>query len=532
MQSTNGTPGNPEELKMDAKSLREAMKEKAKRLSGATSEKVDASTFTPAEPLNADVKTGARPVSRRAFKVGGKVEGAEAMTHAGRKPRKSGGKAEYANALVNRNVKDANEEREGKKHVGGFKKGGRTGKMDGGEMTRPMPRPSREMMDEMDIRSPRSVTSSPQPMPRPSPDRMKEIMDAAEYKKYQDMLDRAATSGDGHKNGGKAEKKSGGALKMIAPALNMVKDRGKAIAGGLLAGMKKGGKAEKFEGSAKDEMQDKKLAKKHGMSMKEWEASKADEKHDKQESMKGLKSGGRAAKMNGGSMDTQQASPAGMGLGLKSGGKAERMHHKDCMCKACGGAAMGDKDHKHSDHHREGRKDGGGLYANIHAKRERGEKMRDAGDKGAPSAKDFKEAARTARKSGGKVGKSNISINIYPHTAEKPGAAPVPSAGMPPMGAGAMPPAMPRPPMPAPSPMPSAPPPAHMSLPPGLQQAMAGAAGAGPMPPAGGPMPPPMMARKAGGKVVYPITGGAGGGRARKEKVAAYGEKMNKDLNK
>jgi hypothetical protein len=277
---------------------------------------------------------------------------------------------------------------------------------------------------------------------------------------------------------------------MIAPALNMVKDRGKAIAGGLLAGMKKGGKAEKFEGSAKDEMQDKKLAKKHGMSMKEWEASKADEKHDKQESMKGLKSGGRAAKMNGGSMDMQQASPAGMGLGLKSGGKAERMHHKDCMCKACGGAAMGDKDHKHSDHH------------------------------------------RTARKSGGKVGKSNISINIYPHTAEKPGAAPVPSAGMPPMGAGAMPPAMPRPPMPAPSPMPSAPPPAHMSLPPGLQQAMAGAAGAGPMPPAGGPMPPPMMARKAGGKVVYPITGGAGGGRARKEKVAAYGEKMNKDLNK
>jgi hypothetical protein len=195
-------------------------------------------------------------------------------------------------------------------------------------------------------------------------------------------------------------------------------------------------KLKKFEGSAKDEMQDKKLAAKRGMSMKEWESSKADDKHDKQESMKGLKDGGKA------------------------------MHHDDCMCKACGGSAMA-------------KKNGGGLYANINAKRKRGEKMRDAGDKGAPTAQAFKDAERTARKSGGKVGKSNISINIFPHTAEKAGAMPVPPAGMPPMGA----PPMMRPPMPAPSPMPSAPPPAHMSLPPGLMSAMSGAAGASPMPP-------------------------------------------------
>jgi hypothetical protein len=43
-----------------------------------------------------------------------------------------------------------------------------------------------------------------------------------------------------------------------------------------------------------------------------------------------------------------------------------------------------------------------GLYANIHRKRERikagsGEKMKKAGAKGAPSAKDFKEAAKTAK---------------------------------------------------------------------------------------------------------------------------------------
>ena len=44
-----------------------------------------------------------------------------------------------------------------------------------------------------------------------------------------------------------------------------------------------------------------------------------------------------------------------------------------------------------------------GLYANISAKRERikagsGEKMRKVGTKGAPTAKDFKQAAKTAKK--------------------------------------------------------------------------------------------------------------------------------------
>ena len=44
-----------------------------------------------------------------------------------------------------------------------------------------------------------------------------------------------------------------------------------------------------------------------------------------------------------------------------------------------------------------------GLYANIHAKRERieagsGEKMNKVGSKKAPSSKDFKDAAKTAKK--------------------------------------------------------------------------------------------------------------------------------------
>lgn len=46
---------------------------------------------------------------------------------------------------------------------------------------------------------------------------------------------------------------------------------------------------------------------------------------------------------------------------------------------------------------------GDGLYANIAAKRKRiatgsGEKMNKVGSKDAPSAKDFKDAAKTAKK--------------------------------------------------------------------------------------------------------------------------------------
>jgi hypothetical protein len=48
-----------------------------------------------------------------------------------------------------------------------------------------------------------------------------------------------------------------------------------------------------------------------------------------------------------------------------------------------------------------------GLYANINAKKKRiaagsGEKMRKPGSKGAPSAKDFKDSAKTAQGRRGK----------------------------------------------------------------------------------------------------------------------------------
>jgi hypothetical protein len=53
---------------------------------------------------------------------------------------------------------------------------------------------------------------------------------------------------------------------------------------------------------------------------------------------------------------------------------------------------------------------GDGLYSNIHKKRARiaagsGEKMAKKASEGRPSAQDFKDAAKTAMKCGGKVSK-------------------------------------------------------------------------------------------------------------------------------
>ena len=52
---------------------------------------------------------------------------------------------------------------------------------------------------------------------------------------------------------------------------------------------------------------------------------------------------------------------------------------------------------------------GPGLYANIHAKRKRGGKMRKKGAKGAPKASDFARAKQTARKGMKKGGFPDLS---------------------------------------------------------------------------------------------------------------------------
>ena len=126
-----------------AKDARKAMRTKAERLVRADPKGVvDASGYTPPDALNADIKTGLRPLSRKNFRKGGKVVAADnspkAKMHAGRKPRKTGGAALTADSLINRDVREANEKRDGIKHVGGFKKGGkvhRKHRADGGSDT-------------------------------------------------------------------------------------------------------------------------------------------------------------------------------------------------------------------------------------------------------------------------------------------------------------------------------------------------------------------------------------------------------------
>lgn len=114
-----------------SKKARADMKSKAKRMAGGDPhKKVDASSWEPTENMNTEAKTGLRPVSPRAYKRGGMVAEGAKEARADRKPRAGGGQvtdflgdAKKTNAAL------------GKPHIGGYKKGGRAGKMYGGVQT-------------------------------------------------------------------------------------------------------------------------------------------------------------------------------------------------------------------------------------------------------------------------------------------------------------------------------------------------------------------------------------------------------------
>lgn len=117
-----------------SESARAAAKSKVERLTRSDPHaRVDASNYAPEGDMDAGVQTGPRPISRRQFRRGGKVAGEASPARADRKPRAAGG-ALTANSLINRNVKSANEERHGIKHIGGMKTGGRAAHAKGGEV--------------------------------------------------------------------------------------------------------------------------------------------------------------------------------------------------------------------------------------------------------------------------------------------------------------------------------------------------------------------------------------------------------------
>lgn len=314
-----------------AKAARAAMKSKAARLTKADpSQKVDSSTWSPPEALDADVKTGARPLVKRLYKKGGKVIGKAAgevsKARADRTARKSGGRigkeAEDRSKryltpdnLINRDVRMANEAREGKKHVGAFKKGGKafpdlTGD---GKVTK------------ADVLKGRGVIKTGGKVKKlgggPIGDNPVS-MQSREMGKAAGMM----------KKGGVAKKNHGGSMEQDRTPRNIPAQGGMVPASkaqwkrdldadsrpaaptkspdypdkAQSLPRKKGGKVANWEGSKKDEAQDRMLAKKYGISMKQWEKSAKDKKHDKQQSMEGLKHGGRSKKEDGGSAGSKK----------------------------------------------------------------------------------------------------------------------------------------------------------------------------------------------------------------------------------
>lgn len=276
-----------------AKKARDAMKGKARKLAGEKDQKVDSSDWSPAEPLNAEVKTGMRPISRRAYKSGGKVEGASAPKNLGRAQRKAGGKAmaeekseaaEYAKAKINRDAKAANQEREGIKHIGGLKSGGRAKKQNGGENSAPVSGIRGRIRDMLKKVHPgdaavqreqlRDVGSS-QTSSIPAEDRarMEQMAGESGMKKGgrakrkdggkiattlagQEKIqkEQAAASkptrgkAQHYKKGGRAEKMVGGP--MMDPRMSMVKSKAMDFTGAQGTPYKKGGRTKKLGGGA------------------------------------------------------------------------------------------------------------------------------------------------------------------------------------------------------------------------------------------------------------------------------------------
>jgi hypothetical protein len=481
--------------------LRAKNKEKAVRLTKADPyEKVSSTTWTPPEPLNGDIKTGARPLRKRAYKSGGIVKGAMAKKRADRMARKSGGRTESESRekryltpdnLINRDVAMANEAREGKKHVGGFKKGGKASMME-------------------------------------------------------------------------------------------------------------------WEHSKKDLSEDKKLAQKHGMSLEKWEGSKLDEKHDRQQSTKGLCYGGKAKKASGGKVfsgnSKEKVPGADGGRKAKAGGGASRAEFEKAfaaarkarleggpktfewngktygtdlykpttgpstrgrgkttspsvsretvspngpmtgvkggapMSMASGapiteaqrvGAARSNRDSAYSNYY-----DAAHMMDLDNSEKNRasdqyeaaenkyGNTLLQQGNQEDRIGLGRKSGGRSKHARGGKAkgkGKTHININVMQHPTP-----PMPMP-MPPMGMG-------KPPMPPMPPMGAGGPPPPQGGPqqtdPALLAALAGAGRGG----AGGPPSPmgPPMGRKYGGRTQHVINHAAGGGLGRLEKIDAYGKAASK----
>jgi hypothetical protein len=505
--------------------------------------KVDASDYSPPDALDADVKTGMRPLRSRLYKRGGKivkVHGEDAKHHAGRKPRKSGGRAVE---MMNRDQRDANEEREGSKHVGAFARGGvPMGHYDDEKpnlrhvktYTGPKGHVAKVYKDH-DWDEHRVKYFRPDGTYLPKADSHHSDAEEA-HDESQSAVERGT-----FRRGGASHRKHrdmGGISE-----LGELAKHNKGPMGGLLGigmnAMKRGGMA--HDDAAADMALIKKTVKAEALKRKH--GGKAHRKHRDMGGMLDEDGGGYSGPVDH-SMDdnmpviTQNKAPLPKAMPqrpmprppmaahpkpmpqdpsvirgrdvyepIPKKAHGGEIHHSSCKCHKCSGGSAHAHGGKVEVHHvncecakckaadRKGRSTGGSLD------------VMDGEMQGTRPTGYREVGKRQGRAHGGHVkgkGKTNIHINI--NSPEKP--------HMPPMGM--MPP--PRPPMPPPGPPPGAggPPPGAGGPPPGM------------MPPGAPPMP---MPRKRGGRTVSLAASaalgehdtGSGGGLGRLAKIRSYG---------
>ena len=534
---------------------------KAKRLTETDPHtKVDSSTWTPSAPENAGVKTGARPLVKRLYKKGGKVIGADAMKRADRKPRKAGGRAENDKAhryltpdnLINRDVRMANDEREGVKHIGAFKKGGVAKYGKGGRM--PLEGHPYHKKTDAELRYISKDAAEAA--------RSMKGMDSKAENKYLDQMNDAQTvlghrqrTGNGPesgmKKGGRTHKLGGG---MVGDNPISVENRSMAKATGM---MKKGGRAKKARGGPEGDFapsKNKPSLDEIGemiRNMPQDSVYQAPKKAAPVSPSRNIddylqpSTGDAERAANAAAFDAQQqAYQRSLPQNRKHGGKTvhddeaedKKLMHKvlkPAVFKAKGGEAHGEDCGCARCHGGRTMKYGGGGVFSGNSK----EKI--------PGA----TGGRHAHAKGGRTGKTTINIVMGGHGQQPqnmpnaPVQAPKPPMGVPvpppqmaggaPMGAGA-------PPMP-----PQMPPQMPGRATGGRTGKMVGgslgnAQGFGqpsmggygqpqqPQPMMGGVGQQGMMPRKSGGRTNYPIDTGAGGANARLEKIDAYGLKPSK----